>query len=69
MKCPFCGSVHVLKDGFDEQSMDIWRCMACGETITQADLDKAKEDHEFHMFLVEEGLIKGEPWERPDRGG
>lgn len=42
-KCPFCDSQHVLKDGFDDTSMDIWRCMACGETITQADLDAAKK--------------------------
>lgn len=43
MKCPFCDSLHTLKDGFDNESMDIWRCMACGETFTQADLDKAEK--------------------------
>lgn len=44
MKCPFCDSLHTAKNGFDERSMDVWKCLACGETFTQADLDEAEID-------------------------
>lgn len=55
MKCPFCDSKHTARDGFDEDSMDIWRCMACGETFTQADLDNAhKDDDEGQRYFPTE---------------
>lgn len=46
MKCPFCDSLHTARDGYDEDSMDIWKCLACGETFTQDDLDKEKDEVE-----------------------
>lgn len=61
MKCPFCDSIHVLKDGFDETSMDIWRCMSCGETITQVDIDIQEssandDDDDEYNVLDDDGI-------------
>lgn len=44
MKCPYCKSERVISCGYDDEAMEIWKCMNCHESFTRSDLVEVVDD-------------------------
>lgn len=66
MKCPYCKSERIISCGYDDEAMEIWKCMSCHESFTRSDLIEVIDDDDddddedafesFLNWLVDSGI-------------